>query len=248
MEHERLSTGAIREILHRAKEEQFSKASPATRHFFEHEPPSGDQQDTLTVHSWAFAKLESTDSRKVVRHLATSVVKEVVAKASTITGEIVFRLPNLLPHLPCWNDGASLFATHSAESGSDRFGVVGGNVIWSGDSLSEDVYSASERLVELDPSYERDEKLQLFCAKPMEKKLIRACAKAGVACRVFGIRNFRNQRSWVLTRDASACSLLIGRPTFDIPVKENHLVVGARFVVWINNPRFAVCTVPGSPK
>ena len=241
MGNDRLTADAICEILRLAKEEQFSKARLPTRHFFAHESPDADQPDTLTVHSWVVAELAPTDTRKVVRHLANSAVKEVVTAADKITGEIVFGLPRLLPYLPHWSDGSPLFATHSAASDSDRFGVVGGNVVEATSHLSDDVHTASERLAALDPSYLRDEKLQLFCAKPLEKRLMQAVAKSGVACRVFGIHNFENQRSWVLTRDSSACSLLIGRPAFEIPVKENHLVVGARFVVWINDPRLAVC-------
>ena len=244
MEHEVLSDSAIQEILCQAMEDQFSKARPATRHFFEHTVPDDDQDLTVTIHSWVIAKLRPTDTHKVVHYLANQAVKEVVATAAAVTGEIVFRIPNLLPHCPIWTDGAPLFAAYAPADGSDRFGVRGGNILKSANCYARDVRTATERLVELDPSYERDERLQLFCAKPLEKKLIRACAKAKVACRVFGVYNFKEQRSWVLTRDASACSLLIGRPEFDIPVEGSNIVVGARFVVWINDPKLAVCVTP----
>jgi len=248
MEHESLSPTSIEEILRQAKEEQFSKARPATRHFFNHEAPDKGQARTLTVHSWVVAELAPSDTRQIVRHLANNAVKEVVAMAASIAGEIIFRVPHLLPVLPRWDDGSTLFATHSTKTGADRFGVAGGNIVEGSDCLAEDVHKASERLVDLDPTYERDERLQLFCSKPLERGLIRACAKADVPCRVFGVHGSENQRSWVLTRDASACSLLIGRPSFEIPVKENHLVVGARFVVWITDPRLAVCVLPEEPK
>ena len=247
MEHEVLSDGAIQGILQRAMEEQFSRARPATRQFFEHVSPESDVADrTVTIHSWVTAKIHPTDTRPVVRHLANRVVKEVVSAANSITGELIFRTPNLLPTRPLWTDGSPLFASHSKTDDSHRFGVEGGNIVRSTGCFSADVQSAADRLSALDPEFEQDERLQIFCAKPLEKRLIRACAKAAVPCRVFGVYNFKDRKSWVITRDSSACSLLIGRPSFEIPVKENHLVVGARFVVWINDPRLAVCVTEES--
>jgi len=239
-----LSDGAIQEILHQAMETQFSRARPAIRHFFDHGVPDADAAvSAVTIHSWVFARLNPTDTRDVARHLANVIVKEVVATSAAITGELIFRKLNLLPNQPLWTDGLGLFATHTTNK-KHRFGVKGGNVVKSADCFSDDVIAAAERLSALDPSYKRDERLQLFCAKPLERELIKACAKAAVPCRVFGIHNFKEQCAWVLTRDSSACSLLIGRPAFDIPVEKNTLHVGARFVVWINDPKLAVCVIP----
>lgn len=224
-------------------EEQFSRARPATRHFFEHTSPSDDQHGTVTIHSWVLAELQPDDTRKVVRHLANRSVREVVAASTAITGEIVFQRLNLLPKQPIWSDGAPLFSRTTID-GLARFGVIGGNIVDSVGCYASDVSAAAARLQDLDPDYAGDERLQLFCAKPLEKKLIRAAVKADINCRVFGLYNFKEHRSWVLTRDTSACSLLIGRPSFNLPVQENTLVVGARFVVWINDPRLAVFVNP----
>jgi len=236
MEHGLLSDGAIQEILHRAMEEQFSKSRPATRHFFEHAPPAADQDRTVTIHSWVISNFDKYDTRTIVQGVANRMVKEVVKTADAITGELIFRTPHFLPE-PLWIDGDPLFAR-------ERFGIEEGNIVESSGCFTSDVQAAAERLEDLDPSYPGDERLQLFCAKPLEKKLIKAAVKAAVPCRVFGVYNFKEHRSWVLTRDSSACSLLIGRPSFSIPVKEGSLVVGARFVVWINDPRLAVCVTP----
>lgn len=236
MERGLLSDAAVQGILHQAMERQFSRARPATRHFFEHVAPEDDQDRTITIHSWVIAKLTPADTREIVEGLANTVVKEVVKTAAAITGELVFTAPHLLPQ-PKWTDGRPLFA-------DERFGVQDGNVVKSSGCFATDVKAAAERLSQLDEEYPGDERLQLFCAKPLERKLMRAAAKAAVPCRVFGIYNFKEHRAWVLTRDSSACSLLIGRPSFELPVEENNLVVGARFVVWINDPRLAVCVTP----
>jgi hypothetical protein len=241
MERRMLSDGAIQEILRQAMEDQFSKLRPATHHFFDHTTPSTDQDRPVTIHNWVIAGVDPLDSEEIIRHVANRAMQEVVLMAAALAGEVVFRSPRLLPRLPQWRDGTPLFAAH-APDGSDRFGVRGGNIVEASNRLSRDVYAAAERLADLDPTYERDERLQLFCAKPLERDLVRACAKAGVDCRVFGLRDHAWRCSWTLTRDSSACSLLIGQPSFEIPVEEeNNLVIGARFVVWINNPRFAVC-------
>ena len=235
-----LSDGAIQEILSQAMEKQFSIARPATRHFFEHEAPTDQQPNTVTIHQWVCATVRESDTRNVIVHLANMVVKEVVSAAAKVTGEVIFGVPNLLPRQPIWTDGSPLFATHKGENGDDRFGLIGGNLLTSSSCLSDDVATASRRLSEMDPKFKGDERLQLFCAKPMEKALIRACAKAKVPCRVFGVYNHNDYRSWVITRDRSACSLLIGKSRLDIPVEGNKIVVAARLVVWINNPRLAV--------
>ena len=232
----------VAKILSQAMEEQFSKARPATRHFFEHQAPEEGQERTVIIHKWVVSKITDSDNELTVRHLANSAVKEVVSVAAQITGEIVFRNNHLLPSQPVWEDDVSLF-NHPA---STRFGVKGGNVVGSINCFEHDVRRAADRLEELDQDYEGDERLLLFCAKPLEKKLIRAAAKAQVACRVFGLYNYKNERAWVLTRDLSPCSLLIGKPSFSLPVEGNVLLVGARFVVWINDPRYAVCVAPTS--
>jgi hypothetical protein len=235
-----LPNGAIQEILSQAMEKQFSIARPATRHFFEHEAPTDQQLNTVTIHQWVCATVRETDSRSVIVHLANVAVKEVVAAAAKVTNEVIFGVPNLLPYQPLWDDGSPLFATHAKTGGDSRFGLRGGNLLTSSGCLSDDVATASRRLSEMDTEFKGDERLQLFCAKPLEKTLIRACAKAKVPCRVFGVYNHKECRSWVITRDRSACSLLIGKSRLNIPVEGNKIVVAARLVVWINNPRLAV--------
>lgn len=235
-----LQDDVIHGILTRAMEEQFSKTRPATRHFFEHQRPGPEQQLTVTIHHWAFSEVYDADTEDTLHHVAVTAVKEVAKTATKITGELVFRADGWLPHQPLWEDGFPLFGP----PGATRFGVRGGNVIESLGEFSKDIEHAAHRLQELDEEYPGDERLQVFCAKPLEKKLIRAAAKAGVPCRVFGLFNYKNNRSWVITRDLSPCSLFIGRPSFDIPVEGNKLIVGARFVVWINDPRYAVCVTP----
>ncbi len=244
VEHELPSDDVIQAILGRAMEEQFSKARPAARHFFDHDTPSADQSRAVTFHQWATAELSYGDSIEAVAHLASRCVKEVVAVADKLTCELTFTISGLLPTQPTWSDGSGLFATHN-EVGNDRFDVIDGNLIRSVNCFSADIVRAAERLDDLDENYTTgDERLQLFCAKPLEKKLIKASVKAGVPCRVFGLYDHKDERSWVLTRDSSACSLLIGKPAFDLPVKGNKLIVGARFVVRVINPRLAVRVSP----
>jgi len=226
-------------ILSQAMEKQFSRARPSTLHFFEHQAVDSHQR-SVTIHKWVIAAITDSDTAASVELLARSAVREIVSVGANLTGEIVFRRSHLLPFLPEWEDGGLLFN----QPDDHRFGIGGGNVIKSVDCFSKDVTRAAARLHQLDPSYLGDERLQLFCAKPLEKKLIRAAVKAKVPCRVFGLYNYKDERSWVLTRDLSACSLHIGQPAFDLPVKGRKLVVGARFVVWINNPRYAVCVTP----
>lgn len=233
-----LQDEVIQEILTRAMEVQFARIRPAVRHFFTHQIPPEGQIGSVTIHKWAISAINDGDNRLVVAHLATMAVKDVVAVAAQITGEILFRRTHLLPYQPSWEDGLPLF-----EEG-ERFGTRGGNVIKSGGCLMGDVSKAAARLAQLDEEYASDERLQLFCAKPLEKELIRAAAKARVPCRVFGVYNHKAERSWVLMRDESACSMLIGRPNFDLPVKASKIIVGAKFQVWINDPRYAVCVTP----
>jgi hypothetical protein len=235
-----LQNDEIDEILARAMEKQFSRARPSTRHFFDHQTAEIGQPRAVTIHKWVIAALNDYDTRQTVELLANSAVKEIVAVGAKLTGEVVFRSSRLLPCLPAWEDGDLLFNRPA----DDRFGVKGGNVVKSVNCFVDDVATAAARLQQLDSEYPGDERLQLFCAKPLEKKLIRATVKAKIPCRVFGLYNYKTERSWVLTRDLSACSLYIGQPAFDLPVKGNKLVVGARFVVWINDPRYAVCVTP----
>lgn len=235
-----LQDDVIHGILARAMEEQFSRTRPSTRHFFDHRHPDPDQPRTVTIHHWAHAEVSKHDSVDTVRHLAVRAVKEVAKTANRLTGEVVFRQDSWLPHQPLWEDGLPLFGP----PGEDRFGVPGGNVIESIDNPVMEIQAAAQRLETLDAEYEGDERLQVFCAKPREKELIRAAAKASVPCRVFGLYHYKKERSWIVTRDVSPCSLLIGRPSFDLPVEGTKLMVGARFVVWIDDPRYAVCVTP----
>ena len=236
-----LSDGDIKKILSEAMEKQFTRARPATRHFFEHEAPSDGQINTVTTHHWVVAAVEKTDSRITVVELANLAVKEVVIAAAKITNEVIFGVPGLLPHQPIWLDGSPLFAAYSKVNGDDRFDLKGGNLLISSGSLLEDVENASRRLSEMDYQFKNDERFQFFCAKPLEKLLVKACAKNRIPCRVFGITGYKDRSKWVITRDKSACSLLIGKSHLNIPVKGNRIIVGARLVVWINNPRLAVC-------
>ena len=244
MEFGLLSDDVIQEILTTAMETHFSRSRPATRYFFEHQRPPPGQERTLTIHHWAIAEVTQHDNRSIIKNLANQIVKEVAKTATKITGELIFRTDQLLPHQPLWEDGSPLFAAHT-EEGHDRFGLPGGNIVESSGCHAEDVQNAAHVLQLMDTEFDPDdERLLLFCAKPLEKKLIRAAAKASIPCRVFGLYNHKNDRSWVLTRDTSPCSLLIGQPTHSLPVKGNKLVAGARFTVWIDDPKNAVCVTP----
>ena len=227
----------IREILERAMSKHFGRIRPAARYLFEHQRPDPEQPRTVTIHKWALAPVNRHDSGETLQRLVDIAVRDVAAMATTITAEIVFRRPRYLPALPLWRDGLPLFDEH----GGERFGLPGGNVRSASGHLPTDIVAAAQRLELLDESYPGDESLMLFCAKPMEKKLVKAAAWARVPCRVFGLFNFKDERSWVLTRDRSPCSLFIGKPAFKLPVEGSKVVVGARFVVWINDPRYAVC-------
>lgn len=241
MEQDLLPDEVIQEILQRAMEDKFSRTRPATRHFFEHQASSEGQPRAVTIHKWAISPISPTDSKMLIQHLAGMAVKEVAQVATAITGELIFRKPTLLPGLPLWEDGHALFFSGT---NNRRFGVQGGNVFDSTGCHSEDVAGAAQRLQALDPTLDLPyERLMIFCAKPLEKRLIKAAAKAQIPCRVFGVYNYKDERSWVITRDESPCSLLIGRPSFPLPVEGNNLVVGARFTVWIDNPKNAVCVV-----
>ena len=235
-----LQDDVVKRVLASAMEEQFSKMRPATRYFFEHRRPEQDQPRTVTIHRWSLTDVVDSDNEAILHHLAIIAVKEVTNTAVKITGEIVFQSNHLLPHQPLWEDGLPLFA----EAVANRFDVPGGNIWKSVGCPNDDVVGAARRLELLDEEYSGDERLQVFCAKPLERELIRAAAKAGIPCRVFGLFNYKDERSWVITRDLSPCSLFIGSPSFDLPVKGNKLIVGARFVAWVNNPRYAVRVIP----
>jgi hypothetical protein len=240
-----LSGDSIQEILNSAMETQFSRVRPASRQFFNFRLTAEEQKRPVSFHKWAIADIQDSDTVEVVRHLANTAVKEAVATtAMKITGELVFNVPEILPSPPLWEDRAPLFSARSMIDNSPRFGVEGGNIVDSVGCHVNDVANAAERLSDLDVGYDGNERLQLFCAKPLEKELILASARANAPCRIFGLYKYKNKRSWVLTRDTSACSAFIGLPTLMLPIRGNKLAVGARFVVWIHNPRFAVCVQP----
>jgi len=227
-------------------EDQFSKSRPAALHFFSHETPTVDQQPfTVSIHKWALGSILESDTTRTIKSLAQVIVKEVAGTSLTLTGELVFSLPRLLPSQPLWDDGCPLFAAQGTDA-EDRFGVPGGNIVESMNCFSEDVANAVDRLVELDASgsYDSEERLRVFCSKPLERKLMRACAKAGVKSKVFGLRDYKDERSWVVARDVAPCSMLMTTPSFDLPVKGSTLTAGAKYVVWINSPRLAVCVTP----
>jgi len=237
-----LSDDTIQEILQRAMEDQSSRSRPATRYFFERTTIADDHLRAVTIHRWAIAKIEGSDTRDVVHRMASIAVRDVLGMASTIAGELVFRSARFLPQQPLSEDGQPLFSQIDS-AGLARFGVPSGNLIQTTNCFSDDVKNAARTLKLMDPELDLPhERLMLFCAKPLEKKLIRAAAKARVPCRVFGIYNYKTERSWVLTRDASPCALVIGRPNFPLRVQgDGKVIVGARFTVWVNDPRNAVC-------
>lgn len=235
-----LQDDAIHRILMRAMEEEFSRARPATRHFFEHQRSTEGNPRPVVIHHWAYANVSPYDTEQTLHHVAVRAVREVARTSDRLTGEVAFQRLNWLPHQPLWEDELPLFGP----PGEDRFGVSGGNTISSIGDPVRDLQAAAQRLEVLDGEYEGDERLLVFCAKPLEKTLIRAAARAGVPCRVFGIYHYKDEPSWVITRDLSPCSLLIGKPSFDLPVEGTKVVVGARFVVWLNDPRYAVCVTP----
>ena len=241
-----LSDEDIQNVLEDAMNAQFARPRQATLNFFAHNAPNKAQKLlAVSIHKWAISRVTDSDTLRTVKGLARIVVKEVAEVALAITGEMVFRETGILPHQPTWNDGSPLFASHDNRNDL-RFGVHGGNIIESMDCFTDDISNAVDRLVELDPngSYDSDERLRIFCAKPLERKFMRACAKIGVNCKVFGIRNYKTERSWVLARDESPCSMVMEAPSFALPVKGNNLVAGAKYVVWINDPRLAVCVTP----
>jgi hypothetical protein len=237
-----LSDGDIQKALESAMENQFSKPPASTTNFFSHGEPTGDEQSlTVSIHKWAIADVTSTDTLPTIKVLAKVVVKEVAGVSYSLTGEMVFGFSGLLPRQPLWTDEAPLFAARDADD-LDRFGVPGGNITTSVGSCSGDVLNAIDRLVELDQSgsYDSDEKLRIFCSKSMERKLMRACAKVGANCRVFGMRGYQNEQSWVMSRDNFPCSMLMATPSFELPVKGTKMIAGSKYVVWINDPRLAV--------
>lgn len=235
-----LQDDVIQVILGRAMEEQFSRIRPATRYFFQHQRPDHDQARTVSIHHWAHAEISDHDTEATLHHCAVRAVKEVAKTATRLTGEIVFQKAHWLPQQPLWEDELPLFGP----PGEDRLGIPGGNTVGSSGDLVDDIKDAAHRLEALDEEYAGDDRLMVFCAKPLEKLLIRASAKAAVPCRVFGLFHYKNERSWVVTRDVSPCSLHIGAPSFDLPVKGNKLLVGARFTTWIDDPRYAVRVTP----
>jgi hypothetical protein len=223
-------------------EDRSSRSRPATRYFFEQSTDVDDHPRAVTIHRWAIANLKEQDTRDMVHRMAGIAVRDVIGMSSTITGEIVFRSACFLPQQPLSEDGQPLFS-QTDSAGLARFGIPEGNLIKSTNCFLDDVKNAAHTLTLMDPELNLPhERLMLFCAKPLEKKLIRAAAKARVPCRVFGIYNYKTERSWVLTRDTSPCALVIGRPNFPLRVQgEGKIVVGARFTVWVNDPRNAVC-------
>lgn len=235
-----LSDGDVQGILRRVLEEKFSRTRPATRYFFNRQAPDATHPLEVSFHHWALATVSDADSRTTVEYYANRVVKEVADTANRILGELVFDKPFYIHTPPAWLDGHSLFSSNSVFE-SHRFGVIGGNVLTTTNSHVDDVMLAVRRLGDLDPEFDfRYERLLLFCAKPLEKDMIRACAKAGIHSKVFGIYHYKDERSWVLTRDESPCSLVIDKPAFKLPVEGNKMVIGARFAVWVDNPKNAV--------
>ncbi|MGD9726521.1 MAG: hypothetical protein AB7L09_00545 [Nitrospira sp.] len=232
-----LQDDVIQSVLQKVMEAQFSRIRPSTKHFFELTQPPGLALSSVSIHAWGLAEIEPTDTVASLKFLATEAAKAVSTTTDKMAGELIFRRDRLLPYLPVWTDGLPLFD----ENGDDRFGVPGGNVVPSCGDAVEDIENASQCLIQLNEEYDGDERLLVFCAKPLEKELIRAAAKARVNCRVFGLFHYKQETSWVVTRDLSPYGLYIGRPSFDLPVEGNKLVVGARYVTWITDPRHAVC-------
>lgn len=237
MESGLLSDAVIQNILQRSMEEKFSRTRPATRHFFNREPHEQGVQGAVSIHQWAIASVGEVDTRSTIKFAADRVVKEVAAAATKLTGELIFRKTHLLPWLPKWDDDRPLFCE------DDRFG--GPNIIRSNGRLAADISSAAQALKTLDPELDIPyERLLLFCAKPLEKELIKAAAKAQIPCKVFGVYHHKEEKSWVLTRDESPYSLVIAPPDFHLPVKGNKMVLGAKYTAWIKNPKNAVCVTP----
>lgn len=241
-----LSDKDIQNILENAMENYFSRSRPDTVNFFDRNTPNPEQQPfTVSIHKWAFAPIMDTDTFRTIKSLAKVVVREVAGASLALTSELVFRVPGLLPYPPIWDDGAPLFASH-AQDGEDRLGVPGGNIIDSVGHTADDISIAVDRLVELDPAgaYDSEERLKIYCAAPQERKLMKACARAGVKCRVIGIRGHHTERGWIVSRAESPCSMLMTSPTFLLQIKGNQLLAGAKFDVWIENPRLAVYVTP----
>lgn len=243
MEHGLLSDGVIQEILQRSLETKFSRLRPATLHFFTPRKTGDTSDRAVSIHKWAIAHINTSDSRSIVQGISDIAVKDLASVTVSLTGELVFDRPHLMPP-PLWSDSAPLFSAQSGD-GSSRFGVDGGNTLTSTGHYDLDMRAAAGRLSRLNGDLELPyERLMAFCPKPMEKGLIKASVKAGINCKVFGLYDYKDEASWVLTRDESPCSLLISKPDFPLPVKGSKIVAGAKFTVWIDNPRYAVRVTP----
>jgi hypothetical protein len=199
----------------------------------------------VKMHRWVFARTLDSDTTELIRMLARMAVVEMNSTMAKLAMELVFNDPHLLPQIPVWEDGESLFARKTSIDELHRFGVEGGNIVESSDCLAGDVETAVDRLIQLDPdgAYDSDESLMIFCATPMVKSLIRACVKSGQKCKVMGLKDHRRS-SWVLTGNKPPCGLEIRRPDFPLADVGTRIVVGARFTVWINDPRRAILVAP----
>lgn len=234
----------IKAVLIKAVREQFSKLQPAVRNFFSYASSLPDNDDTVTIHKWVSIEVRDNEPEKSVQALAVAAAKELVSATTAVATELIFRDIKLLPRHPLWSDGTPLFSITSSKSLKDRFGVRGGNIVQSTGSYDDDLVAAVNRMVELGYDLSRREHLNIFCAPAFSKTLRRSAAKLGITCSVFTLRGADDGqfpcRSWVLARDAPSCSLLIDKPSFQLPAIGDKVMVGARFSVWINDPRLAV--------
>lgn len=224
-------------------EKQFSMLDPVLYSFFDIVTVDGAEEasPSLTIHKWVLANVEDSDSASTVRSIANSAVKEIIAASVELASELALQELRLLPRQPVWSDGAPLFIPTGTTVNHPSTGVREGNLLKSTGCFATDVELAARRLTHLLPGYNKQEELQLFCAKPLVKKLVKASHKAGVSCRVHGLFNHRDSRSWSLMRVESACSLEIKRPEFTLPCAgASKIVVGAALVLRVVDPRLIV--------
>lgn len=230
----------IQEILTKVAGTHFASVDPLVSRFFDFDPQPNTPQ-IIRMHKWVTAPVLESDTRRMITGLAKMAITDLNRTTTSLAGELVFRTPRLLP-APTYVDGLPLFSRGADDDVGFRFGVKGGNIVESAGCLAKDVDSASKRLAELGSSaLGANEQVTIFCARPLVRRLIRASVKAGLRCKVLGIKDYESDKSWVITREKAPCGLAIGRPAFPIPASGNRLVIGAQFMVWIVDPRLAVC-------
>lgn len=235
----------IQEILRQVAASYSPRADPIVAHLFDF-GPTPKFCGPVQMHRWVLAQVLPSDTPQTIRTIARMAIVEMNNTSTRLAMELAFSDLHLLSQDPVWEDGEPLFARKTAIDDGHRFGVEGGNIVESNDCLASDVENAVDRLIQLDPNgvYDSDESLTIFCARPLVRKLIRACAQTGQKCSVMGLKDHQ-RNSWILIGNKSPCGLEIRRPDFQLAASGTRVVVGAKVAVWIDDPRRAVRVEPG---